>query len=293
MCTAISFNAKQHYFGRTLDIERGYDEGVIITPRNMPLSFRFGGELSTHFAMIGIGIIVNDYPLYFDATNEVGLSMAGLNFPEFNQYYAYKEEKSNIAPFELIPYLLGLCSTVEEVRDLLQNINVVDCNFSEQFPTTPLHWLISDEHASITLECTKDGMRIFDNPYGVLTNSPSFDFHLLHVKNFDLKPGTKHLPGDFSSTSRFVKAVFAKENSILPEKETACVSQFMHILGTVSVPKGCVTTPNGEIHYTHYTSCCNTDTSTYYYKKYNDFRIYSVSLYSINVEGTCLCKYLL
>ena len=81
MCTAVSFLAKNHYFGRNLDYEFSYNETVTITPRNYPFKFRRMGENNKHYAMIGMAFVQENYPLYYDATNEKGLSIAGLNFP--------------------------------------------------------------------------------------------------------------------------------------------------------------------------------------------------------------------
>ena len=81
MCTAITFQTRDHYFGRNLDFEHGFGEKVVITPRNYPFTFRNTGRLNTHYAIIGMAVVDNNYPLYFDGTNEAGLSMAGLYFP--------------------------------------------------------------------------------------------------------------------------------------------------------------------------------------------------------------------
>lgn len=312
MCTAISYKTKHHYFGRNLDLEKGYLEGVVITPRNYPFSFRYGVPCEQHYALIGVGIIVNDYPLYFEATNEKGLSMAGLNFPGNAFYYPFACEKENVAPFELIPYLLGSCSSVSEAKNRLSSINVVHCNFSEEFPVSPLHWMISDKEASITLECTKDGMKIYDNPFGVLTNNPTFDYHLMNInnyqglyegaaqnslckrlplENYSLGMGALHLPGDFSSASRFVKTVFVKEKSICSGGETESVNQFFHMLQAVAMPKGCVMTPSGEYEYTRYSCCCNTDTQVYYYTTYQNMTIRSVDMHDVNLDDVCLYSY--
>ena len=79
MCTSITY---KHYFGRTLDVPFSFGEEIVITPRYYPFSFKEIHCLKTHYAMIGVAKIIEDYPLYYDATNEKGLSMAGLNFPE-------------------------------------------------------------------------------------------------------------------------------------------------------------------------------------------------------------------
>ena len=314
MCTAISLKTNHHYFGRNLDLERGYEECVTITPRYVPLSFRYLDTILQHYALIGMAAIIDDYPLYFEATNEKGLSIAGLNFPKNAIYYEYNANKKNVAPFELIPYLLGTCETTLEVRKKLDELNIVHCNFSETLPATPLHWMISDKEASITLECTKDGMHVYDNPYGVLTNNPPFDFHLMNMNNYmslhegaaentlsnrsalnnySLGLGALHLPGDFSSASRFVKAVFVKEKSVCEDSEQESVNQFFHILQSVAMPKGCVMTPSGEYEFTRYSSCCNTDTQVYYYTTYEDMKIRKVDMHNINLDDTKLCGYMI
>lgn len=306
MCTAVSYQTDHHYFGRNLDLERGYGERVVITPRKFPLLFRYTKPLLAHYAMVGMAAVSKGYPLYFEATNEKGLSMAGLNFPDNAAYGEHAEGKENIAPFELLPLLLGVCGSVCEVKRRLAGINIANCSFSDALPVSPLHWIIADREGCITLECTKEGMRVYDNPFGVLTNNPPFPFHLsntnrymgLHegaavnalsekipLANHSLGFGAIGLPGDFSSASRFVKAVFVKEKSVCDGGESASVNQFFHILGSVAMPRGCVLTAGGEYEYTRYSSCCNTDTGVYYYTTYDDFSVRRVSLYGVELDG--------
>ena len=103
MCTAISLRTSDHYFGRNLDLEYCYTESVVITPRNFTLTFRHKLPLKKHLAMIGMAYVCDGYPLYYDATNEAGLSMAGLNFPEYADYKPAAARKDNSTPFEFIP----------------------------------------------------------------------------------------------------------------------------------------------------------------------------------------------
>lgn len=298
MCTAVSYLTKKHYFGRNLDLEHGYGEGVVVTPRSFPFSFRYAGECVQHDALIGMAAVVDEYPLYFEATNEHGLSMAGLNFPRNAVYQPYNAEKKNVAPFELIPYILCTCGSVDEAEQELQNVNVVDVSFREALPLTPLHWLIADRKRSLVLECTADGMKLYENPYGVLTNNPTFDYHVMNVQNYrglhegalsdsdySLGMGAIGLPGDFSSASRFVRAVFVREKSFSDGSEGQSVSQFFHILRSVAMPKGCVKTPDGAYEYTRYSCCCNTDTQVYYYNTYYDPTIRSVDMKEAELEG--------
>lgn len=306
MCTAINFKGKDDYFGRNLDLERSYGESVVITPRNYKFAMSTLPKLESHYAMIGMATVVGGYPLYYEATNEKGLSIAGLNFPENAFYGAYDEGKLNISPFELIPYIAGRCSDIEQVKKLLSEANLIAVNFSEELPLSPLHWFISDKERSITVESVKDGLKVYDNPYGVLTNNPTFDYHLMNINNYmslhegagenrlsrarefdnySLGMGALGLPGDYSSASRFVRAVFIKEKSPCFESEKESVSHFFHILSGVAMPKGCVMTKSGEYEYTRYSSCCNVNKGIYYYTTYDNSSITAVDMHSVNLEG--------
>ena len=235
MCTAITYKPKDSYFGRNLDLEYSYKVTVTVTPRNYELLFRKVGMLENHYAMIGMAYVVEDYPLYYDAVNEKGLAMAGLNFPGNAYYNEEVQGMDNITPFEFIPWILGQCKTVAEARGLLKHINLVNISFSEELPLSPLHWMIADKEASIVVESVRDGLKIYENPVGVLTNNPTFEYHLHNLSNYlnlsSKQPdncfggqielhrysrgmGAIGLPGDWSSASRFVRAAFVKMHSL-------------------------------------------------------------------------------
>ena len=184
MCTAVTYKTKDHYFGRSLDYEYSYNETVTITPRNFLFHFLKAEDLQQHYAMIGMAFVVNDYPLYYDATNEKGLSMAGLNFPGNADYKSEKEGVDNVAPFEFIPWILGQCANITEARERLARLNLIKMNFNDELPLAELHWIISDKKESITVESTKEGLKVFDNPVGVLTNNPCFDMQLFNLNNY-------------------------------------------------------------------------------------------------------------
>lgn len=184
MCTAISWLGKHHFFGRNLDLEYAYQECVAITPRNFPFSFRSQKPLDSHYAMIGTATVVGDYPLYYEATNEAGLSIAGLNFPGNAAYLPVTEGKDNITPFELIPWILGQCADVAAARELIAKINIVNIPFSDAFPLSPLHWIIADRQKSIVVEAMEDGVHVHEDPVGVLTNNPPFPYHMHNLSNY-------------------------------------------------------------------------------------------------------------
>ena len=312
MCTAISYKTKDHYFGRTLDFEHSYNEGVTITPRNYPFKFRYVDSINSHYAIIGMACVVNNYPLYFEATNEVGLSMAGLYFLGNAHYNTLEKNKDNIVPFEFIPWILSQCKTTVEAEKLLTKLNLVDDSFSDELPLSPLHWIISDRNKSITVESVTNGLKIYDNPIGVLTNNPPFDIQMFNLNNYlhlskdtptntfsnDVNltaysrgMGALGLPGDLSSQSRFVKVAFTKLNSVSGHSEEESVSQFFHILGSVSQQNGCVKLENGEYEKTIYTSCCNTDKGIFYYTSYYNNQITALDLHKENLNNKDIIYY--
>lgn len=311
MCTSISFKTKDHYFGRNLDLEYSYDEAVTVTPRSYPFTFRESKTLRNHYAIIGMATVADDYPLYYDATNEYGLSMAGLNFPGNAVYLPPADGKENITPFEFIPWVLAQCNTVEEAKKLLVKINLVDISFNDNYPLTPLHWMISDRNSTIVAEPTEDGVRIYENPAGVLTNNPPFPYHQYNLCNYinltanepidrfsntlQLQPysrgmGGIGLPGDLSSASRFVRAAFNKLNSVCGGNEVESISQFFHVLDSVAQPRGCNRINNAH-EITLYSSCCNTDKGIYYYKTYNNAQLTAVDLHRETLDSSTLVCY--
>lgn len=312
MCTAATYRTKDHYFGRTLDYEVSYGEEVVVTPRNFPFHFRHMGGLSSHYAIIGMATVAGEYPLYYDATNEKGLSMAGLNFPGNADYKPLAEGKDNVATFELIPWLLGQCATVEEAKAYLARMNLANTPFGPQFPVSPLHWIIADRDCAITVESVREGIRIYDNPVGILTNNPPFDYQMTNLTNYmslsteppenhfsdqiDLTPysrgmGMLGMPGDLSSASRFVRVAFTKLHSVSGTSESESISQFFHILGSVAQQRGCVHMGEEKYEITIYTSCCNTDRGIYYYTTYENSQITGVDLHRENLDGQQLSRY--
>ncbi len=312
MCTAITYKTKNSYFGRNLDLEYSYKETVTITPRNYPFKFRKVDNADSHYAIIGMAYVSNNYPLYYDAINEKGLGMAGLNFPENAYYFEEKEGVNNIAPFEFIPWILSKCETVSEARNLLKSTNICNINFSDDLKASPLHWIIADKNSSITVESVREGLKVYDNPVGVLTNNPTFDIQLFNLNNYmnlsieppinnfskDLKlstysrgMGALGLPGDLSSASRFVKATFTKVNSISGETELESVNQFFHILTSVEQQRGCVHMGDDEYEITIYSSCINMDKGIYYYTTYENRKISGIDMYKENLDSQQLISY--
>lgn len=312
MCTAATYKTKDAYFGRTLDYEFSYGEEIAVTPRGYPFCFRSMGVLQDHYAIIGMAHIEEDYPLYYDAVNEKGLGMAGLNFVGNAKYGKWEYGKDNVASFEFIPWILCQCGSVKEARLLLDKINLTDEAFNKALPAAQLHWMISDREGSITVEAVESGIKIHDNPVGILTNNPPFEEQMFQLNNYmalSPKEPTNHfcdklklktysrgmgaigLPGDLSSQSRFVRAAFVKMNSVSGDTETQSVSQFFHILGAVDQPRGCCVLGDGKYEVTIFTSCCNLDKGLYYYTTYDNHQITAVDMHRENLDGSALIRY--
>lgn len=312
MCTALSICMGAHYFGRNLDLDRSYGEEVCVMPRQFPLHFRTMGDMPKHYAMIGMATVAEGIPLFYDATNEHGLSIAGLNFPGNAWYAPMAEGKDNIASFELIPWILGQCRTVADVKIMLSRINLVDIPFSPHLPPSPLHWMISDREQSIVVEQMRDGLHIDENPVGVLTNNPPFAQQLenlaaySHLRNdnaevpreenlpyvrYSLGMGAVGLPGDVSSMSRFVRMAFGRANAVCDESESAAVGQFFHLLDSVAMIKGICRNDESNWEITKYSACVNTQQGLYYYTTYGNRRICCVDMHKTNLDGCTVSRF--
>ena len=176
-------------------------------------------------------------------------------------------------------------------------------------PPAPLHWMIADQERCLVAEMVEEGLKLYDDPAGVLTNNPPFPFHQMNLHNYlnltadapknrfakgvELETygqgmGALGLPGDASPASRFVRAAFLKWNAKSEKEESANVSQFFHILDGVAMVRGMVMTPEGKCDITTYSSCMNGEKGIYYYKTYENNRIRAVDMHREDLDGTQL-----
>ena len=312
MCTAVTYKTKDFYFGRNLDYEFSYGDEVTITPRNFRLSFREEGKINSHYAIIGMAYVTENYPLYYDAINEKGLGIAGLNFVGNAVYHEKEEGKYNITPYEFIPWILGQCSNVREAKQLIKNMNFLNKPFNDKLPLSQLHWIIADSDEAITVEPVEEGIKVYGNPVGVLTNNPPFDKQMFNLNNYMYLSNESHentfapqlnlesysrgmgaigLPGDLSSQSRFVRASFVKMNSISGNGELESVGQFFHILNSVEQQRGCCHLGDGKYEITIYSSCCNATKGIYYYTTYNNHQITAIDMNKENLNSEIIVRY--
>ena len=292
MCTAIHF-CKEGFFGRTLDFEDSFGEEVVFTPRE----FMRMGESKNRYSILGVGVRIENTVMYFDGINEWGLTGAALNFPGYAVYRSEENKKTLIPCGLVLPFVLGFCKNIDEVCNLLKNISITDESLFDM-PATPLHWIFADKSRAITLECTGNGLSVMDNPYGVLTNSPDFSYHVtrlsdymslradlpenkltsLNLTHYSRGMGAIGLPGDFSSASRFTRAIFIKENTLAKENEISKLSTAMQSLSSMSVPRGCVITSENKPAFTLYTCLMDCENLTYYFCSHDNRRVRAVKL---------------
>lgn len=301
MCTCINLSYKNsHYFGRNMDLNYSFNERIIIVPKNYLFKFKKEKEIKTHYSFIGIGTIIDNYPLLAEGSNEFGISIAALNYPIECQYHNLNKDKINLAPYELPLLILSKCKDLKDIRKIIKNLNLINIPFNKNINLTPLHFMISYKNKSIVIESTKYGLELHDNPFNVLTNSPSFNYHKYSLNNYiklnngfiknylnNLKfndysfgLGAYGLPGDYSSNSRFIKTYFIKNYLDLNDDNNYNIIQFFKCLESVSMIKNIVKT-HKDYEYTRYTSCYINN--TLYYKTYLSSIRY-VSLYDYNLN---------
>ena len=317
MCTALSLTAKDgsHLFGRNMDIEYSFNQSIIFIPRNFKCVNKSNKkELTTKYAVLGMGTIFDDYPTFADGMNEKGLGCAGLNFPVYVSYSKEDiEGKTNIPVYNFLLWVLANFSSVEEVKEALKNANIVDIPISENIPNTTLHWMISDiTGKSIVVEQTKEKLNVFDNNIGVLTNSPTFDWHVANLNQYvglrynqvpEFKLGDQSLtalgqgtglvglPGDFTPASRFIRVAFLRDAMIKNDKDSIDLIEFFHILNNVAMVRGSTRTVEEKSDLTQYTSCMCLEKGIYYYNTYENNQINAIDMNKENLDGNEIKTY--
>ena len=317
MCTGLALETKDglHLFGRNMDIEYSFNQSIIFIPRNFKCVNKSNKkELTTKYAVLGMGTIFDDYPTFADGMNEKGLGCAGLNFPVYVSYSKEDiEGKTNIPVYNFLLWVLANFSSVEEVKEALKNANIVDIPISENIPNTTLHWMISDiTGKSIVVEQTKEKLSVFDNNIGVLTNSPTFDWHVANLNQYvsmkynqvpEFKLGDQSLtalgqgtglvglPGDFTPASRFIRVAFLRDAMIKNDKDSIDLIEFFHILNNVAMVRGSTRTIEEKSDLTQYTSCMCLEKGIYYYNTYENNQINAIDMNKENLDGNEIKTY--
>lgn len=310
MCTGVRFvdNKGNMFFGRNLDWSVGYGEKIVVTPKNYNYKSAFLGEMKPKHALIGMGIVEENVPLYFDCGNEAGLAIAGLNFPGYAEYEKDAVDgKTNIAAYEFPLYVAMNFSSVDEVEKALENVAIVAKPINDKYPVSMLHWIIGDKKRSIVVEYTGEGLQIFENDVDVLTNQPGYGWHKENLRNymnlFSAEPAKinwgkaemtafgsgslmRGLPGDYYSPSRFIRVAYLNTHYPVKSTEEENISRLFHTLTGVAMIDGAAAMGTGDFEKTIYTGGFSAATKTYYWNTYEDPAINKAALSDYNIDGS-------
>ena len=314
MCTGARFSDSEGnmYFGRNLDWSTPYGQKVVVTPRGYKYKSAFLGEMEKSPAIIGMGIIAENTPLYFDCANENGLAIAGLNFPGYAKYETSTVDgKTNVAAYEFPLWVALNFNTVDEAEEALKNVAIIAKPINDQYPVSELHWIIGDAKRSIVVEYTDRGMEIFENDVDILTNQPGYGWHKENLRNYmNLFPQMpkevkwskatmtafgsgsllRGLPGGFYSTDRFVRVAYFNTHYPVQPDEASNVSRLFHTLTGVAMIDGGAAMTDGAFEKTIYTGGYSTRTKTYYYSTYEDPAIKSVAMGDCDLDSSELIE---
>jgi choloylglycine hydrolase len=280
-----------------MDFSHPLDTTPVFMPRNFEWTSGVDSKsLKNKYSYIGAGGVLGSLYFVADGVNEYGLSIAELYLPGEDVYQEKEVDgKLNLAPHELIMWLLGNCQSIDEVEKEIASINLMNIAVPELDIVTPLHWIITDTTGRcVAIEPTEPTLHLMDNPIGVMTNTPRLEWHITNLRNYlNVRPkqyeprnfgefkatpfsqgtGTSGLPGGYTPPERFVRAAFFKETIESAKNESEGINNAYHILNTVRIPKGIVVTDVDKSDYSLYVgSACN-ESKTYYYTSYENHEI--------------------
>lgn len=308
MCTGIRFldTHGSMYFARNFDWTQGYGQQIMIVPHGFKPNSSFKNYDQTKFATIGVGIMLDDNPAYFDCANEKGLAGGVLNFKGYASYEPEPVDgKTNIGVSEFMFWAVSQFQDLDELEAALQNVAIVSLSSEERYKTNQIHWMFADARRSIVVEYTVNGMEIYHNNVDVLTNQPGYWWHhdnlrnYLHVSNempagaqwtniklspFGVGAGMQGLPGGYGPAERFVRAAYLNANYPTQDSQAQNISRAFHELASVAMIDGAAATAQGDFEKTLYTSCFSAKTLSYFYNTYDDIQLKQASLMDFDLD---------
>ena len=316
-CTGITIKPKDGsiIFARTLEFAADLKSNVIVVPRGTEYvgtapGNKPGLRWKTKYGTVGANAF--DLPVVVDGLNEKGLQVGLFYFPGFAKYQEVKVDDLGkaLAPWEIGSYLLGTCSDVKEAVAAAKSVLVGEVLLKDMGFVPPVHLIVTDASGkSVVFEYVGGELKIHDNPFGVMSNSPTFDWHMTNLSNYvtlskknmekidlagkEIKglgqgSGMLGLPGDFTPPSRFVRAVAFSKTAQPVFKAKEGVLQAFHILNQFDIPMGAA---QGIEHgkqvydYTLWTSAADLKNLRYYFRTFDNSRIRMVDMKAVNLEA--------
>ena len=316
-CTGIRIkpNDGSVIAARTLEFAANLESNVIVIPRAVESAGTAPGDkpgLRWKSKYGSVGANGFNLPAIVDGLNEKGLGIGLFYFPGYAKYQSVKEEDVGkaIAPWELPAYLLGNCATVKEAVDAARNVRVGEVVQKNMGLVPPCHYIVNDASGQcVVLEYVSGELKIHDNPLGVITNSPTFDWHITNLRNyvnltvnnvpavdiagiklpsFGQGSGMLGLPGDFTPPSRFIRAVAFSQSALPVATAHEGVLQAFHILNQFDIPKGAARgVDNGKevADYTLWTSVSDLTNLRYHFRTFNNSRIRMIDLKKMDLDA--------
>lgn len=316
-CTGITLDAQDGSVvrGRTGEFGVPLDIRLIIIPSGISLD---GGEVkgarartwTSKHTVVGVNAHGKSYAL--DGLNDVGLSAGAFYFPDYAEYadVSGADDGNVVNPLYFINYVLTQFATVDEVRKAVGSIKVAGAKMKEWGGIVPpFHWIVSDRSgASIVIEPIGGELVVHENPLGVITNAPTFDWHMTNLRNFiylnplNVPPvelnevefkslgqgsGLGGMPGDFTPPSRFIRAVVYSQSMLPVATGNEAVLQAFHILNQFDIPRGAaagIVEGKRESDITQATVVADLKSLKYYATNYNSRRIKMVDLKRIDPD---------
>lgn len=307
-------------YGRTMEFAVELKSQALVIPRNYDLSSsgpdgKPGMKWASKYAAVGLNALGVEALL--DGINEKGLTGGMLYFADFAKYTdpADADPSKSLAPWEFLTWALTNFATVEEVKAALADITIIDLVQSDMGFTPPLHYTLHDATgASLVIEPIDGKLIVYDNPFGVMTNSPTFDWHLTNLRNYikisavDAPPlkigneiltplgqgsGLLGIPGDPTPPSRFLRAM---GYAMLVEKKPGGMESVQlaeHIVNNFDIPKGWIRVSDDSkepLEYTQWSSVADLQNLIYYVKTYDNQTLRSIDLKSFDLDAKVIMK---
>lgn len=316
-CTGLKCEAKDGttVHGRTLEFGVEVETSIVFIPRKYSFTGQTpkgnGKQYVSNYAMLG-AIGYNNLAI-LDGINEKGLAIGTFYFPGFAEYVPTTDEnqKQSLSPIDFPNWLLSQFSSLDEVKNALKEIVIAPTtNSAWGGIAPPFHYIVFEKSgASIVIEPIQGKLVVHDNPLGVFTNSPTFDWHMTNLRNyinltannipaitqngvtfspFGQGSGMVGLPGDFTPPSRFVRAAAFSRSAIPVETTEEAVFQAFHILNQFDIPKGIIRQIENDKMATDYTMVSvvrDPNHLKYYFRTYDDQNIRVVNMENFDKDG--------
>lgn len=309
MCTGIRLKAKNNdiIYARTLEFGNVLPSTLLYIPNGITIKSAINKESNFQSRYKCIGINAFKSTTLIDGINEAGLAGGIFYFPNYASFQTIDNNKQNVAPSDLLTFILTNCKNISEVKNTLQNINVPEVPLPQYgYPQTPpMHYVFHDKDSCLVIEYVDKTLNIYENSIGTVTNAPTFSWHLTNLANYinlsainhsDIKIGKNiikplgqgsgllGLPGDFTSPSRFIRATFFSQHAIPTENSSTETANAFHILNNFDIPFGSVVQQNNNQNYyefTQWTSCSDLNNQRYSFHTYLDRNIKTIDLRSL------------